>query len=531
MLRDYQQKAIDLTIDYLQTRGGNPCIVMPTGSGKSWVIAGLIKKWSGLRILVLTHSKELIQQDSEKIKILYPECQLGIYSEGLSLKQIREVTVGSIQSLYKKAKLLGIINYLIVDEAHKINHVSHGMYRDIINDLTELNPELRVIGLTATPYRTGHGLITDKPAIFDDLIEPTSIQELINLGWLAPLRNKFMDAQMDTKNIKTSKGDFVEKEMDATFNTKPINDQIVEEIEAKADLRLHWLIFCISIGHAEAIAKTFREKLYAAEAVHSKSPDRDEIIERFKSGQTEILCNVDILSTGFDFPDIDLIAFLRPTMSPGLYMQQAGRGMRVKSHVKDCLIFDFAGNVTRHGPVTNPDVKLACKTKVCAHCKEIVSMLLQFCPNCNNDLREIDGLREIYKTGVAKKEVSEPILKAEECAPITAEEIVDIMTGTKSVPVRFWNWQEYISKSGKDMLKVVYFTTEGTVSEYLCIYHDGYPGMKGRAILESIARQSGVKMDMNMEVSDFLDELTGHPPQSIEYITEGKFHKILSRQW
>ena len=191
-LRDYQKRTIGLTYDYLRTHDGNPCIVLPTGAGKSHVVAQLCKdalqKWPETRMLMLTHVKELLDQNSAKLRQHWPGAPLGIYSAGLRKRELGEpITFAGIGSVRKRAKQIGHIDVIIVDECHLISHKDEGGYRTLIADLLEINPHLRVIGLTATPWRLGHGLITEQPAIFSDLIEPTSIEELIEKGHLAPL--------------------------------------------------------------------------------------------------------------------------------------------------------------------------------------------------------------------------------------------------------------------------------------------------------------------------------------------------------
>ena len=195
MLRPYQQRAIDQLYEWFKTNTGNPCLVLPTGAGKSHIVAALCKdavqNWSGTRILMLTHVKELIEQNAEKMRLHWPNAPMGIYSASIGKRQLGEpITFAGIQSVVKKADLLGHIDLVIIDECHLVNHKNEGGYRTLLADLQAINPNMRVVGLTATPFRLGHGLITDKPAIFDDLIEPASIDELIYHGYLSTLKSK-----------------------------------------------------------------------------------------------------------------------------------------------------------------------------------------------------------------------------------------------------------------------------------------------------------------------------------------------------
>ena len=192
MLRPYQQKAIDDLYDWMRKKQGHPCLVLPTGSGKSHIVAALckdaIKSWPDTHILMLTHQKELIEQNAEKLRQHWPNAPLGIYSASIGKKEIDQITFAGIQSVRNKAKLIGHIDLVLIDEAHLVGHKDEGGYRTFLNELEEINPSVRIVGLSATPYRLGHGLITDKPAIFDALIEPVTITELVDDGYLSPLR-------------------------------------------------------------------------------------------------------------------------------------------------------------------------------------------------------------------------------------------------------------------------------------------------------------------------------------------------------
>ena len=213
-LREYQQRSIDQLYDWFRHNQGNPCLNLPTGSGKSIIIASLcqdaLTNWPDTKIILLTHVKELIEQDTRQILNVWSDAPVGIYSASVGVKKLGyPITVAGIQSIRHKAKRVGHIDLCIVDEAHLISHKAEGSYRKFIDDLSAINPNLRVIGLTATPYRLGHGLITDKPAIFDDILEPTSIEELLAHGYLAPLRSKRPDSLLSTDGVNKRGGEFI----------------------------------------------------------------------------------------------------------------------------------------------------------------------------------------------------------------------------------------------------------------------------------------------------------------------------------
>ncbi len=216
MLRAYQQLAIDQLYDWMGNHNGNPCLVLPTGAGKSHVVAALCKdavqNWPETRILMLTHVKELIEQNAEKMLQHWPNAPMGIYSASIGKRQLGEpITFAGIQSVRNKANLLGHVDLIIIDECHLVSHKDEGGYRGLIDQLTQINPHLRVIGLTATPYRLGHGLITDKPAIFDGLIEPVTIPGLIEQGYLATLRSKVTTAKLSVDGVHKRGGGIYRK--------------------------------------------------------------------------------------------------------------------------------------------------------------------------------------------------------------------------------------------------------------------------------------------------------------------------------
>ena len=361
-LRDYQERAVTGVYQWMASHQGNPCIVAPTGSGKSWIIAALcedvLHRWPDTRrILVLSHVKELLQQDAEKIVKAWPEAPLGIYSAGLNSRQIERITVAGIQSVYKRADALRPVDVVIVDEAHLINTQAVGMYRRLLDDLIDDDGHgPRVIGLTATPYRLGQGMITEgDEALFAGLVEPVTITELVDRGFLSPLRSKLTETELNVNDVHTRGGEFIESELARAVDDQDLNTGIAGEIVKRGEGRRSWLVFCTGIAHAEHMRDALRAEGVIAEVVTGKTPkdERAQILDAYKRGETTALTNANVLTTGFDAPETDLIAFCRPTMSPGLYVQMAGRGMRPAEGKTDCLVLDFAGNVQRHGPITD----------------------------------------------------------------------------------------------------------------------------------------------------------------------------------
>lgn len=486
-----------MVLDYLNTRTGNPCVVLPGGAGKSVCIADLCRHLPDKNILMLTHVRELIEQNENKLLALWPDAPVGVYSAGLKRKEIERVTFAGIQSIGRRADLLGNIDICIVDECDLISHKDEGMYRKIIAALG-----CRVVGYTATPYRLGHGLITDKPAIFDDILRPgrSSLVDLINDGYLSRLISKSTPQKINVSGVGKRGGEYIESELQKAVDKSDVNAAIVSQVIERAAGRQHWLFFCAGVKHAENMRDELRRHGVTAETLSADTPsaERERIINDFKAGRITALTNNNILTVGFDYPDIDLIVHCRPTMSPRLYEQMNFRGTRLKSHIDNCLVLDFAGVVFMHGPMTEvrTPVKAGSKTgiapsKECPECFEIIAVQRKACPEC--------GYVFPIKT---KRDNS---LRND-----------DIMTGAdvREMVVDSMKIREHIShKTGSRSLRVSYYPKIGSpIDEYLCVWHGGFIGRKGRAIYGELKRR-GVKPDI------------------IRYRKNGQFFDVIDRIW
>lgn len=540
-LRDYQQRAIVMLYNWLACNAGNPCIVAPTGSGKSWIIAALcedvLRQWPDSRILILSHVKELLSQDADKIVQAWPDAPVGLYSAGLNHRDVDRITVAGIQSVWRRPEELGKIDLAVVDEAHLINHSDSGMYRSLLKDLKGRNPLLRVVGLTATPYRLGHGLITEgENRIFDGLIEPVTIAELVARGFLAPLRSKFPAKTLDVEGVHKRGGEYVESELQLAVDTDANNAEIVKETLARAGDRKAWLFFCTGVEHAFHMRDELRRAGISTATVVGDTPaaERAEILENFKSGRVKALTNVDVLTTGFDYPGIDLLAMCRPTLSPGLYVQMAGRGMRVAKGKADCLVLDFAGNVAAHGPITSvaiPKGKRAAEKKCvrkCPECDEIVALGVKVCPACGH-------------------EFPAPERKPQIMALHGRDDIMGVEPSEMELRGWFWSVQ-HSSRNGLPMLRVDYdsrdFVRSISVSEYLCLMHGGFAEQKGFKTLRYLMRCSGVadkypdamtlgvikNEDELRELAQLMNE-ESRSPAKVYCVREGKYYRVVSREW
>ena len=286
-----------------------------------------------------------------------PAAPVGVYCAGLGQKRPRDpITVASIQSVYKKAAALGWRGLLFIDECHLLSPESDTMYRRLIRELKEINPKLKVVGFTATPYRLKTGMLTEgKDRIFTDIACEVSMRELLDAGHICPLVGKSSAIRADESKIRITAGEYNSADQERAFDIPELVNAAVDEIFILGAARRKWLVFASGIRHGEHIRDAIRLRGRSCEMVHGGLPkeERDRILTAFKSGPLESVVNYGVLTTGFDAPNIDLLALLRMTTSPGLYTQILGRGMRTHPDKRDCLVLDYAGNVERFGPVTD----------------------------------------------------------------------------------------------------------------------------------------------------------------------------------
>ncbi len=396
-LRDYQRKAVNGIFRYMEKTNysKNPCVVAPTGSGKSWIIATFLKEACQLfpdcQFLMLTHQKELIEQDIDKLLQVAPELDIGIYSASLGKKDLNhKITFASIQSLVRAEERQ--YNFILVDECHLINNkAGEGSYRKFL----ETQKAYVVIGFTATPFRMQQGQLVEKGSLFNALIETVGVLELQQMGYLSRLTTKATMNQLDVRGVKTVAGEFNQTELNERVNTEGQNEAITKEIYAwlQRENRQHCIVFCVSLDHAQKVAGYFNVLGCPASYVDGtmNKEERERAFRKYTSGKARCLVNVGVCTTGFDYPPTDCIALMRPTASTGLYLQMVGRGIRISPETgkQNCLLLDFGGNVDRHGPIGNPHVNAHAKgeegiprIKTCPNCLEAVPVQTKICPNC-----------------------------------------------------------------------------------------------------------------------------------------------------
>jgi DNA repair protein RadD len=398
ILRPYQQAAIEAIYQYFAQSNGHPLIVIPTAGGKSIVLApfiqGVLQQWPDQRILMVTHVRELIAQNHAEMMGLWPDAPAGIYSAGLGRREIgARVLFAGIQSIHRRAYDVQQCDLVLIDEAHLIPRASDTMYRRFLDTLSHINPDLKVIGFTATPYRLDSGLLNEgEGRLFTDIAYEVSIRDLIDHGYLCPLVSKMTNLTLDVGSVGSRSGEFIAGQLQAAVDRESITHAAIDEILAYGEGRRSWLVFCSGVGHAIHVALALRERGVSCATIFGETPsaERDRIIAAYKRGEIRALASMGVLTTGFNAPAVDLIAMLRPTKSAGLYVQMAGRGTRLAPGKEHCLVLDFAGNVARHGPIDA--VKPArpaegeglAPTKVCPDCDSILAAAVRQCRDCGH---------------------------------------------------------------------------------------------------------------------------------------------------
>jgi len=357
------------------------------------ICSDAVELWNG-RVFVLAHVKELLEQAADKLRLMAPALPIGVYSAGLGRRDIGyAVTIAGVQSVYERAYDMGPADLIIVDEAHLIPPDGEGMYRRFLTDAKEVNPHVRVIGLTATPYRMKTGMICGADTILNHVCFEVGVRELITGGFICPLRSRAGKAKPDTSELHVRAGEFKADEVENLMDTSDLVEAACDEIVSRTRDRHSVLIFCAGVAHAEHVVEVMaaRHKVECGFVCGKTSEvDRAKALYRFRTGELRYLANVNVLTTGFDAPNIDCIALLRPTLSPGLYYQMVGRGFRMADGKTDCLVMDFGGNVIRHGPVDA--IRLADPNKCpgdppakeCPECNALIHAACATCPECGH---------------------------------------------------------------------------------------------------------------------------------------------------
>lgn len=467
-LRPYQKEVTPAVVKFFHdNKGEHPVVALPTGSGKTYCIADLIRycvdHW-GVKVIVLSHVKEILEQNHKALSA-YLDCEIGVNSSMMGRREVKDITIAGIQSVYRNPEIFKDFNLVIVDEAHLIYVDQESMYQKFFKGIGKHI----CVGFTATPYRLGTGYIYgDGPnSMFDgiayDCTSTRKFNKLVKDGYLAKLTTKRTKYEMDTTGIRLIGGDFNEKQMADKFNRENVTNSILKEVLAAGVDRRKWMVFAIDMKHAEHIAEILIRSGIPTAVVHSDMKkigfDRDETIEKIKLGAYRCVVNVNILTTGFDDPTVDLIAVLRPTKSPVLHVQMLGRGSRPSPGKKDCLVLDFARNIDINGPINDVTLRINGKgaiggepiVKTCPDCQEKLPPAVRKCPEC--------GYKFEFQHGLETTASEEAIINDGKDHWLRVDRVEYELNDKPSTP---------------NSVKVTYICGKKKIREWICVEHKGY---------------------------------------------------------
>lgn len=357
-LRNYQQEASDISIKFFQSSvQKNSIIVLPTGSGKSLVIADIASRLDS-PVIVFQPSKEILEQNYKKL-CSYGFLECSVYSASFNSRKISKVTFATIGSVKNKPELFKMFKYIIVDECHLVNP-KEGMYKTFIEQLN-----CKVLGLTATPYRLhtdGYGgsilkfLTRTRPRVFTDVIYKVQISTLLEQGFLSKLNYYNVDVIDDKKLKPNSTGaEYTDNSVKQEYKRVNFNSHLISIVQRLLNVnRKGILVFTRFIEEAEYVSLNIPN--CAVVSSETSSSERERILRLFKAGEIKVVANVGVLTTGFDYPELDTIVLGRPTMSLSLYYQMVGRAIRPHPDKPEGWIVDLCGNSKRFGRVE--DLKL-----------------------------------------------------------------------------------------------------------------------------------------------------------------------------
>lgn len=548
-LRPYQAAGEVSLFKYLFEQKGNPLVVAPVAAGKSLMIASFIKKlheyFPRVRVVKLTHVKELLQQNAEELFEQYPSVDMGFYCAGLNEKKLHnDVTFASIQSVHNKlANFNRLPEIIVIDEAHLISHKDSTTYRKFIDACMHHNPNCRVIGFTGTPYRADTGRLDEgENKLFDHICYEIGMDYMIEQGYWAKPVCPEIATKMDVSGVATSGGDYVEKQLQAAVNKEEITDACVEELAIVGKGRKKWLIFTAGIEHAENVCDMLNMSGISARFVHSKqcSKINDQNLKDHRAGKFTALVNIAKLTTGYNDPEIDLIVFMRPTRSPVLYVQMIGRGVRVvyadgydlsvqqgrldaiaNSIKPDCMVVDFGGVVSTLGPIDQINIR---KKHVEKEEGEGGEAIMKICPSCGTECSAAQ--RYCLSCGYCFIKLDQQASNKAVVSMDEEPEWVDVLAMNQLFHITSNSWEP--------SMKVTYTTMIGAIREWVCFRHWNFEvGDKKRyawdkAVSWHNARLPGTKVPK--EIEDAI-EIKYPKPSKILVKKKGKFFEIIDYEW
>lgn len=507
-----------------------------TGCGKTIVFSGLVERlitgYPKMRIAILAHRLELVEQAKEKLLNVWADAPIGIACASAKDKMDTDspVTIGSIQTLANHAATTAPFHLIIIDEVHVVPPANmDSQYKQWIDVMQQYNPDVRVLGMTATPFRLGHGYIygdkCKKDAVnwFSQLNYKIGIRELQKQGYLCGYRAKaIVDIGNDLNSIKTTAGEYNLSELSTLMSNITHVGSAVKAFQEYGEGRNHVVIFAVTIAHAETLNEAFKQAGYTSTIVHSKMPlaQRRLALEAFENGHTQFIVNVGVLTTGWDSTAIDCVMLCRPTKSPALYVQMVGRGLRIHEGKKDVLILDMANNCKMHGDPADPVIEIPqikspdkAPQKHCPKCKEMMHAASTECPACG------------FIFEVEKKQDYNGNIKMN---------TVDFKAKVKSKPFMFTisdgGMEIYTSKKGNKMIKIWLQDNTFVPPKFINVFWqfeiDAHEYARKKARLEWFNLTGTKPPETSKEAMDRESEIYMNIPERIEAIQDGDYLKV-----
>ena len=452
-LRPYQKEAIEKFFASLTNDEGSGVIQVPTGSGKSIIIAEIVESFAknNRRVLVLCHQAEILLQNFQAAKTL----NKSVFCTGLGMKEDDAFVVFASRDSYSRKHSFAPFDLIIIDEAHLVSPDEESSYQRIV---ARTHPKY-VLGLTATPYRLDNGFIYGDNNIFNKLLYTIPMTKLMEEGHLAPFIWPENVKLVESEKIKKVAGDYKLDEQ-AKLYTERIVDTAIKAWCAVAHDRRLSLFFCCSVEHAKLV----QSRLPNSELITGETPShkREEIICKAKYGELKALVNVGVLTTGIDIPIIDCIVFMRATTSASLFVQCLGRGLRPYQDKSNCLILDFAGNYETFGHPDTPFIKRKSNRKMNEH--DFETMLIGLLGE-----NRVNAGR-LKKCPVCEFQVPNATKKCLNCDHIFVNHIDNFYTGESDwANVQNIEFIDSVTKKGEPCKIVTYHTDRGKIREWLLL--------------------------------------------------------------
>ena len=535
-LRPYQEEMVAAAMAAIP-RDNFVLIQAATGAGKTIFFAELIRRllaeWPSLRIGVLAHRAILIDQTRDKMMGVWPEAPIGVAcsSTGIQVETDQPVVIGSVQTLVRRMDETPPFDIVVIDEAHRIPPRNHNsQYRKWLEKMLEYNSKTRILGVTATPFRLGHGYIygdrckSGNENWFHDLHYRIGINELQATGYLCQYRAK------ETVNISA---ELSKVHVSGEYNLGELSDMMsnavhigsaVKALQEYGYDREHVIVFGVTIDHVTVLSRAFNSAGVSATLIHSMQPkdEREAALEQFRSGLTRVICSVGVLTEGFDEPATDCIICCRPTKSAALHVQMCGRGLRPYTGKTDVLILDLANNFRHHGDINDPDISIPGKppektippTKTCPKCAEVVPAGTRECPGCG------------YQWEAAQVEVIDDLPEMADVHLLKKDEAMEVIVVEKEVDY-------HVSKAFNKMVKIHLVclpkgrTKLVRLNHFLMFEPNAHPYARRKAVSWWERMIPAPIPQSTQEAMMFEDDIIEAIPRKIKIMSDGKWWKVV----